>query len=102
MIDMIEGWFNSTWHFAKKDFLEWPLRFCLEILAWALSIGCAFTMAMTVPNPPLLALYPLWISGCAIYAWAAWTRGSFGMIANYLLLVSIDLVGLTRMLSKLV
>ena len=102
MIEMFEGWFNSTWHFAKKDFKEWPLRFCLELLAWVLSIGCSITMALTVPNPPLLWLYPFWITGCAIYGWAAWTRGSFGMIANYALLVSIDLIGITRMISTVV
>jgi hypothetical protein len=55
-------------------------------------------MAVTVPNPPLIVLYPIWISGCAMYAWAAWTRKSFGMLANYILLVSIDTVGLLRMI----
>jgi hypothetical protein len=54
-------------------------------------------MAGTVPNPPLMALYPAWITGCAIYAGCAWSRRSFGMLANYLLLVSIDSVGLIRM-----
>jgi len=33
-----------------------------------------------------------------MYAWAAYTRRSFGMLGNYLLLVAIDSVGLTRML----
>jgi len=57
-------------------------------------------MALTVPNPPLIMLYPVWITGCAIYAWAAYTRKSFGMIANYLLLVTIDAIGLVRMLMQ--
>jgi hypothetical protein len=34
-----------------------------------------------------------------MYAWAAYTRKSFGMLANYLLLVTIDIVGLVRMLT---
>ena len=72
----------------------------MEVLAWAVSIGCSITMAATVPNPPLVVLYPIWISGCAMYAWASWTRRSFGMLANYILLVSIDTVGLIRMLSQ--
>jgi len=55
-------------------------------------------MAGTVPNPPLMALYPAWITGCAIYAWAAYSRRSFGMLANYLLLVAIDSVGVIRMI----
>ena len=70
----------------------------MEVLAWAVSIGCSITMAATVPDPPLVVLYPIWISGCAMYAWASWTRKSFGMLANYILLVSIDTVGLLRMI----
>jgi len=71
----------------------------MEVLAWAISIGCSITMAATVPTPPLLALYPVWITGCAIYAWAAWTRRSFGMLANYVLLTTIDTIALIRMLT---
>ena len=71
----------------------------MEVLAWAISIGCSITMAATVPTPPLLALYPVWIAGCAIYAWAAWTRRSFGMLANYVLLTTIDTIALIRMLT---
>lgn len=102
MIDLFVGWFNSTWHFAKSDFQEWPLRFCLEMLAWGLSIGCSIIMMLTVPTPPLMLLYPFWILGCAIYCWAAYTRKSAGMVANYLLLVTIDLIALARMISNLV
>lgn len=80
-----------------KDFRAYPLRFILEIVAWMLSIGCAVTMALTAPTPPLLEMYIAWVSGSSLYAWAAWTRGSFGMFGNYFLLVCIDLVGLSRM-----
>ena len=88
----------STFGWIKDDFKSHPVRFVIELLAWAISIGCSLTMAITVPSPPLLALYPVWIAGCAMYAWAAWTRKSFGMLANYILLTSIDTVGLVRML----
>ena len=88
----------KTFEWIKEDWESHRVRFCLEILAWAISIGCSLTMAATVPNPPLLALYPVWITGCSIYAWAAWTRRSFGMLANYMLLTTIDTVGLLRML----
>lgn len=90
----------DIYKWAKRDYREWPFRFCVEIFAWAISISCSITMAVTVPNPPLLALYPIWIAGCAMYCWAAFTRGSFGMVANYLLLVSIDSLGLIRMLLE--
>ena len=82
----------------KHDYRTYPVRFVVEIMAWAVSIGCAITMAATVPNPPLIVLYPIWICGCAMYAWAAFSRKSFGMLANYLLLVSIDSIGLLRMI----
>jgi hypothetical protein len=82
----------------RSDYNTNPFRFFVEVLAWGISIGCSITMAATVPNPPLVVLYPIWIAGCAMYAWAAWTRKSFGMLANYILLVSIDTVGLLRMI----
>ena len=94
---MNEGVIGGIFDWIKDDFKSNRLRFAIEVLAWAISIGCSITMALTVPTPPLIALYPIWIFGCALYAWASWTRGSFGMLANYLLLVTIDSVGLSRM-----
>lgn len=82
----------------KSDYKTNKFRFCVEVVAWAISIGCSLTMALTVPHPPLLALYPVWITGCAMYAWASYTRRSFGMLGNYLLLTTIDSIGLIRML----
>ena len=90
--------FRPTLEWIKDDWHSSPFRFIVELLAWAISIGCAIAMALTVPTPPLLILYPIWIVGCAMYAWAAYTRKSVGMLANYLLLVTIDIVGLLRML----
>lgn len=82
----------------KQDWQSNPIRCILEILAWFLSISCSFIMMITVPNPPFLFLYPLFILQCCIFAWAAWTRKSSGMLANYLLLVTIDTIALLRML----
>lgn len=90
---------TKTFAWIKDDYYSNRFRFAVELVAWAISIGCAITMAATVPNPPLLILYPIWITGCALYAWAAFTRRSLGMLANYLLLVTIDIVGLLRMLT---
>jgi hypothetical protein len=41
----------------------------------------------------------LFITQCAIFAWAAWTRKSTGMVSNYLLLVTIDVIALIRLLN---
>lgn len=89
---------NGTFEWIKDDWNSGRFRFIVELFAWAISIGCSITMALTVPTPPLLILYPIWIAGCAMYAWAAWTRKSFGMLANYILLTTIDTIGLIRML----
>ncbi len=84
--------------YIKNDYSTNPVRFVVEVTAWMLSIGCSVTMALTVPTPPLLILYPIFISQCIMFGWCAYSRRSFGMIANYALLVAIDCVGLVRML----
>ena len=94
---MILDLFRPTFQWIRDDYSSNKFRFAIELLAWAVSIGCSITMALTVPNPPLLALYPVWITGCAMYAWASYTRKSFGMLANYILLTTIDTIGLLRM-----
>jgi hypothetical protein len=95
---MINNILKPTFDWIKDDYQSNRTRFYLEVLAWAISIGCAITMAVTVPTPPLFVLYPIWITGCAVYAWCAYSRRSFGMLANYILLVTIDTVGLMRMI----
>ena len=91
-------YFLQIANYIKNDYSANPVRFVVEVTAWMLSIGCAVTMALTVPNPPLLILYPIFITQCIMYGWASYSRRSFGMIANYALLVTIDCVGLVRML----
>lgn len=95
MNDILSGIFQ----WIKEDLKSNHVRFTLEVVAWALSIGCSIIMAFTVPNPPLFLLYPLWITGCAIYSWCAFSRRSFGMLANYLLLTAIDTIGLVRIMT---
>ena len=90
---------KKTIRWIAGDYKEHPFRFCVEVIAWAISIGCSITMALTVPEPPLKLMCPMWIIGCMMYAWAAWTRNSFGMLANYVLLTTIDSIGLIRMIA---
>ncbi len=94
MIEIVKG--IAQW--IVNDYRSNPLRFAVEFVAWLISIGCALTMSFTVPNPPLIVLYPIWIFGCGLYSWAAVSRRSFGMLANYLLLTTIDSIGLARLL----
>lgn len=94
---MISNYIKPTLDWIKADYTERPGRFCLELLAWFMSIGCTIWMGYTLPNPPFIFLYPMFIVQCTIFGWAAWTRGSTGMVANYLLIVAIDIVAITRM-----
>lgn len=90
----------NTIEWIREDFNTNRKRFFVEVLAWTISISCSITMAFTVPNPPLLQMYAAWVTGCTLYAWAAWTRRSFGMFINYIFLASIDMVGLIRIISN--
>lgn len=86
--------------YIREDYQEYPLRCILEIVGWFGSVGCALGMTYFLPNPPLLPLYIIWVISTMIYSWAAWTRGSFGMLANYALLFCIDSVGLTKLVIQ--
>lgn len=89
---------QKTIQWIRDDYSADALRFTVEVMCWIASLGCSIVMALTVPNPPLKELYMVWIMGCTGYAWAAWTRRSFGMVANYFALVVIDLIGLFRII----
>lgn len=93
------GFIRGIYAWAKRDFQEWPTRFTLEITAWFMSLGCSLVLAAGATDPLFLYLYPIFITQCAIFGWAAWTRKSTGMVANYLLLVTIDCIGYIRLLN---
>lgn len=97
MIQHIE----NIWSWIQEDYRSYPLRFAAEFMAWVLSVVVAVTMAVTLPNPPFYWIYPAFIVTCSMLAWAAWTRQSFGMLANYLLMIAIDSVGLVRLIVNL-
>ncbi len=90
--------FNATWQYIQRDYREYRLRFFAEVFAWACSVTSAVIFASTVPNIPVAPLYGIFISGCVAAAWTSWTRGSFGLLANYVFLITIDMIGLIRYL----
>lgn len=89
---------SKIWNWIKDDYNSHPLRFCIEIAAWVMSIGANIMFALTVPNVPFYLYLIVTITSCAMYAWAAWSRRSFGMLANYLLLTTVDSIGMLRIL----
>jgi hypothetical protein len=98
-MDQITNTIINIYNWAKGDFKEWPTRFVLEITAWFMSLGCSLTLAAGATDPLFIWLYPIFITQCAIFGWAAWTRKSTGMVANYVLLVTIDLIGYIRLIN---
>ena len=50
---MILDLLKPTFDWIRDDFKSNRIRFIVELLAWAISIGCSITMAVTVPTPPL-------------------------------------------------
>lgn len=92
-------WRASVVDYVREDFRAYPLRFCLESLVWAISLGCSLTYAFMVPDLPFIQLYVAYIIACLIMAWCAYTRGSFGILGNYVIISIIDSTGLIRLLS---
>jgi hypothetical protein len=87
---------QRTLAWIARDWRAHPLRFAIETWAWAFSILAAVLFAATVPNVPFVLYLTITVVNCALYAWAAWSRGSFGLLANYLLLTAIDSIALIR------
>ncbi len=100
MRNSFQQWRSNIVDYVRADYCEHPLRFNLELLGWAISIGCSVTYAITVPNLPFIPLYVAFITGCLIMAWCAWSRGSFGILGNYLLLSIIDSIGLIKLIVQ--
>lgn len=94
MTDLIK----NIWSWISEDWQQNPFRFCLEVVCWINSLATAIIINVTVPDLPFLLLYPLWISGTLAYAWCAWSRGSFGMLATFMMIASMDMYGWSKVL----
>lgn len=90
------------WHktvaFIKEDWRSHPVRLILETVNWALNFVIAMTFTLTVPNVPLLLIYPLYFTALSISIYSAISRGSFGLLMTSLTIFIIDLVGYYRLL----
>jgi hypothetical protein len=89
---------RSLWAWIVQDWRAHPLRFIVEVLCWIDSMACAIIVNSTVPDLPFQVMYPLWISGTLAYAWCAWSRGSVGMLATFLMIASMDSIGYAKIL----
>lgn len=97
-MDFIFETAGNAWKYIKADYNENRIRFFAELFSWSCSVVSAIIFAATVPTVPVFPLYTIFISGCCAAAWTCYTRGSFGLLANYVFLITIDCIGLIRML----
>ena len=90
----------NIWDWIKEDWKIHPVRFCLEVACWINNLLIAIIFNSTVPNLPFLLLYPMWVGGSLTYAWCAWSRGSFGMLATYLMITVMDMYGWVKVVTQ--
>jgi hypothetical protein len=90
--------FITLWTWIRQDFASNPWRVAGECYNWMVSVLTAIIFAATVPNPPLLLLYPLWLSGLIIMCFCARSRGSFGLFMGCISMAVIDIIGYVRLL----
>lgn len=89
---------HKTVKFVKHDWQSNPFRLCLETFNWALNFVVATTFAVTVPNVPLIIIYPMFFTCLSISIYSAISRGSFGLFMTSLTILIIDIIGYIRLL----
>ena len=70
----------------------------METINWALNFAVAMTFTITVPNVPLLLVYPMFFTALSISIYSAISRGSFGILITSITIFLIDLVGYYKLL----
>lgn len=90
---------NGILSYVREDWQTNRWRFCLEVVAFLCSLVSAIIFAFTATGPiPIVLLYTIFITGCVSAAICAYSRGSTGLLVNYITLVTIDGIGLIRVL----
>jgi hypothetical protein len=93
---------TTNWHktlqFLQADWQSNPLRLALETVNWALNLAIALIFAITIPDVPLLTVYPIFFVALSISIYSAISRGSFGLLITSITLFVIDLVAFVRLL----
>jgi hypothetical protein len=89
---------HKTVQFIKDDWDSNPVRLSLETVNWGLNLAVAMTFTLTVPNVPLLVIYPMFFAALSLSIYSAISRGSFGLLITSVTLFIIDLIGYIRLL----
>ena len=91
---------HRTVEFVKRDWHSHPVRLCLEIINWLLNLLVALTFTLTVPNVPLLIVYPMFFFALSISIYSAISRGSFGLLITSITILIVDLLGYIKLLMQ--
>lgn len=90
------------WHdtvaFICNDWKSNPFRLCLETVNWALNVAIALIFTITIPDVPLLLVYPMFLVALSISIYSALSRGSFGLLITSVTMLLIDLIGYYKLL----
>lgn len=96
---------TTKWHktlqFLRTDWKSNPLRLALETVNWTLNLTIALIFAITIPDVPLLMVYPIFFVALSISIYSAISRGSFGLLVTSVTLFVIDLVAFVRLLYNI-
>lgn len=90
--------YHKTIKFFQQDWRSNPVRLVMETVNWALNFAVAMTFTLTVPNVPLLLVYPMFFTALSISIYSAISRGSFGLLITSITIFLIDLVGYYKLL----
>ena len=92
--------YNIFTTYIKEDWKAHPTRLVAEIYNWSVSAIGSLIFAITVPNPPFMVLYPLWLSGIFLMIFCVYSRGSVGLVALYTTLFLIDGTGYLKLILQ--
>lgn len=90
---------HATVNFIREDWHSHPVRLILETINWLLNLAVALTFTLTVPNVPLLLVYPLFFAALSISIYSAISRGSFGLLMTSITIFVIDFIGYIKLLT---
>jgi hypothetical protein len=86
--------------YVRRDWASSPVRVILELYGWFMTTSSSLIFAFTVPHPPFMLLYPIWLTALAALTYCALSRGSVGMVALNISMIVIDLIGYGRLLAQ--
>lgn len=93
--------YHRTLEFIKNDWHSNPVRLCLETYQWLMNVAIAFVFTYYSPEPPpLMLVYPAFLSTLAVGMYSGLSRESFGIFASALTIFVIDSVGYYYVLLK--